>query len=119
MSQGEIAQLLWRCAAGGDDAAWREAREHGCSEGLWLELAERRADSHPADSVKIYRDHVSDLLRHTGNRVYDEAVEYLEKILTLLKEAGEEAEFHILVGEIRSTQKRKRNLMKIFEAKGW
>ena len=104
---------------GDQDGAWREAETGGCSEGLWLALAERRETSHPGDSVRVYKGHVAALLRNTGNRIYEEAVGFLEKIRTLLARSGQEAEFRLLVTEIRATHRRKRNLMKMLDGKGW
>ena len=69
--------------------------------------------------MRVYKDHVALLLRNTGNRIYEEAVEFLEKIRTLLESAGQKAAFRTLVTEIRTTQRRKRNLMKLLDGKGW
>jgi uncharacterized Zn finger protein len=104
---------------GDPDGAWCEAETGGCSEGLWLVLAERRETSYPGDSVRVYKDHVAALLRNTGNSIYEEAVGFLEKIRTLLARSGQEAEFRPLLTEIRATHRRKRNLMKMLDGKGW
>lgn len=101
------------------DSAWREAEIGGCSRDLLLALARRRQESHPDDAVRIYRDHVAWLLEGSGGRVYEEAVEHLEKIAAVLAKSGKHAEFHDFVHEIRATQKRKRNLMKMLDLKGW
>ena len=69
---------------GDAEAAWREAERGGCSEGLWLALATRREKTHPEDAVRIYKAHVASLLRNTGDRVYEEAVGFIEKIGALL-----------------------------------
>jgi uncharacterized Zn finger protein len=86
---------------------------------LWLELAERREKTHPEDSVRIYEARVSSLLRNTGKRVYEEAVGTLEKIRAILVRSGREAAFRPLLTELRATHKRKRNLMKMLDRKGW
>lgn len=101
------------------DAAWREAGEGGCSEDLWLELARRREKTHPADSVKIYRSHIAQVLQQTGDRAYEKVVEFLERLQSLLPGSGGDAEFRDIVSDIRKTQKRKRNLMKMLDRKGW
>ena len=101
------------------EAAWREAQAGGCSEGLWLELAKRREKTHPEDAVGIYKAHVARLLRNTGERVYEEAIATLDKIGAILARCGQEAAFQALVGELRVTQRRKRNLMKRLDARGW
>lgn len=104
---------------GDTEAAWSEAEMGGCAQGLWLALAKHREKTHPEDSVRVYKDHVTALLRNTGNSIYEEAVGNLEKIRTLLVRSGTEAAFRPLLSELRATHKRKRNLMKLLDRKGW
>ena len=101
------------------EAAWREAETGGCSDHLWLQLAKRREQSHPEDSARLYKARVASLLRHTGDRVYQEAVGFIGRIETLLAAAGQDAAFKPFVDEIRATHKRKRNLMKLLDQNGW
>lgn len=101
------------------ETAWREAQQRGCSDGLWLELAKRREKSHPRDSIAIYRKHIDGLLRHTGNQIYEEVAAYLARIEKLVTGLDGKAAFKPLVLEIRKEQKRKRNLMKLLDEKGW
>ncbi len=104
---------------GYQEAAWREAQSGGCSEELWLALAKRREKTHPEDSIRIYQAHIDSLLRQTGDRVYREAIGTLETIRGLLVGSGREAAFRSLLAELRATQKRKRNLIKMLDRKGW
>jgi hypothetical protein len=104
---------------GDDAAAWREARDGGCARGLWLELARRREAVHPDDAVQIYSDHIAGLLRNTGDRVYEEAVEYLAKIEALMKRAKKAEAFAAVVGDVREAHVRKRKLMQMLDRKGW
>jgi uncharacterized Zn finger protein len=62
---------------------------------------------------------VTRLLCNTGQRVYEEAVGTLDKIRAILARSGQDAAFQALVGELRVTQRRKRNLIKMLDAKGW
>ena len=101
------------------EAAWREAGAGGCSEGLWLRLAKTRERSHPDDAVRIYQKHVAVLLRNTGDRIYQEAAGFLERIRALLIESGATAAFGPYLTEIRTTHKRKRKLMALLDRKGW
>lgn len=106
--------------AEGDPAtAWREAQAGGCTEGLWLKLAKTRERSHPEDAVRVYKTHVAALLRNTGDRVYQEAVRFLDKIRAILGRSGAEAGFRPYLTDIRATHKRKRNLMKMLDRRGW
>lgn len=104
---------------GDPDAAWREAEAGGCSQILWLELAKRREKTHPEDAVGVYQKHIARLLRNTGNSIYAEAVRFLHRIEAILVRAGRQAAFRDLVGEMRLQHKRKRNLMKMLDGKGW
>lgn len=104
---------------GDPDGAWREAEAGGCTQELWLTLAERRERSHPDEAVKVYKDHIASLLRDTGDRVYQEAVRTLERIEKVLARAGRKTGFQDYLTELRATQKRKRNLMKMLDRKGW
>jgi len=106
-------------AEGDTEAAWAEATAGGCAGGLWLRLARAREAAHPADAIGVYRDEVARLLRHTGNDIYREAVGYLEKIGALAERSGGEAAFAELLRELRVSQRRKRNLMKLFDERGW
>ena len=106
-------------AEGDPGAAWREAQAGGCAEGLWLKLGQTRERSHPEDAVRIYKKHVAGLLRNTGDRVYQESVRFLERIEAVLGRSGAEAEFRPYLTEIRAAHKRKRNLMKMLDQKGW
>ncbi len=104
---------------GDDAAAWCEARDGGCRPGLWLELASRREVAHPDDAVSIYRDHIARLLSSTGDRVYKEAVEYLEKIEALMKRAKKADMFAAIVRDLRAAHARKRKLMQLLDRRGW
>jgi len=63
--------LLWE---GNVEAAWREAKEGGCSDRLWLDLAARREEDHPEDSLATYQDRIEPLVDQTDNKAYTRAV---------------------------------------------
>ena len=100
-------------------AAWQEAEAGGCAAELWLKLAKRREATHPEDTIRIYRNHVAALLRNTGNDIYRNAVATLERLRVLLARGDDEAAFRSLVTEVRAEHRRKRNLMKMLDGKGW
>ncbi|MBL4800365.1 MAG: hypothetical protein JKY45_00640 [Emcibacter sp.] len=104
---------------GDPDTAWEEAETGGCSDYLWLALAKYRGEQYPADAIRVYRNHIARLLQATGDRIYQESVSYLEKIKTLSARLDEERTFHEILNDIRAEQKRKRNLMKMLDQKGW
>ena len=99
-------------------AAWEGAKAGGCSTGLWLRLAKKRESRHPDDAVRVYKEYIARLLRNTGDSVYRETVQYMEKIEALLDRSGETRGFRAYLTEIRATHRRKRNLMKLLERKG-
>lgn len=104
--------LLWE---GKVEEAWREAKEGGCSDRLWLDLAARREEDHPEDSLPIYQERIEPLVNHTNNKSYRTAYELLLKVRTLMHRLGRQAEFDEYVELLRLEYKRKRNFMKLLD----
>jgi len=104
--------LLWE---GEVEAAWREAKEGGCSERLRMELADRRARDHPEDSLSIYEARIEPLVEQTNNAAYKEAYDLLLKTRALMQGLGREQEFEEYVELLREEYKRKRNFMKLLD----
>ena len=50
----------------------------------YLQIAELREKENPEDTIEIYRRQVEPLINRTNNGSYQEAVEFLEKVHTLL-----------------------------------
>lgn len=109
-----VRVLLWE---GEDDAAWEEAREAGCTEDLWLRLAETRAEAHPEDAIPIYRRAVEDAIDRKNKRGYREAVELMEVVENLMRRADRPEAFAGYVDEVRARHRRKRNLMKLLDGR--
>jgi uncharacterized Zn finger protein len=107
--------LLWE---GNVEDAWREAKEGGCSDRLWLDLAARREEDHPEDSLAIYQERIEPLVNRTNNKAYRKAYELLLKVRTLMRRLGREAEFEEYVELLRLEYKRKRNFMKLLDGMG-
>ena len=101
------------------EAAWAQARNGGCSPRLWLQLAELRQGEHPADAIPIYQEEVERKLDERNNRAYQEAVDLMIRVGALMARAGREAEFPSYSAQVRAIHKAKRNLMKLFDGKGW
>jgi uncharacterized Zn finger protein len=108
--------FLWE---GDVKAAWDEAQKGGCSESLWLRLAETREKEYPQDAVAIYRRQIAPLLERKNNNSYQEAVEYLGKIHKLMVGMGKEPEFRQDLLAIKTAWKRLRNFIKYVERKKW
>lgn len=101
------------------EAAWAEANASGCRRDLWLELARRREAQHPLDVVPIWQDEVERHIAVKKNQAYAEAVELIARVGRLLTAGGREADFAPYVTELRAAHKPKRNLMKLFDQRGW
>ena len=71
-----VAILLWEKDV---DAAWREAKEGGCSNELWLKLAAKREKDHPDEALPVYQSQVEPTLNRKNNEAYQEVVGLLQK----------------------------------------
>lgn len=100
---------------GDGDAALAEARAGGCTEALWMKLAQAREASHPAEAAEIYRARIDPIIARTNNAAYDEAAKLTARIRGLMKRAGKEKECGEWLDALRSRHKAKRNLMKRLE----
>lgn len=105
-----VRVFLWE---GDVEAAWREAKEGGCSNELWLELAARREEDQPEDSLSVYEARIEPLIERTNNAAYQEAYELLLKVRRLMRRLDREQEFDEYLELLRSEYKRKRNFMKL------
>jgi uncharacterized Zn finger protein len=101
------------------EAAWREAREGGCSNDLWLELASKREKDHPKDALAAYQKQVAPTLAQTNNEAYRRAVGFLRKIHHLMDRLDQSGEFARYLESVRAAHKRKRNFMKLLDRAKW
>jgi len=91
--------------------AWAEAQAGGCSDTLWLRLAELREKQQPADAKAIYvRLGEQSVLRASGN--YDDGVALLERAAAQAHALGKSAEFEAELDLFLRKHKAKRNLQK-------
>jgi hypothetical protein len=104
--------LLWE---GNVEDAWREAKEGGCSDMLWLDLAFLREEDHPEDSLVIYQDRFEPLVNQTNNNAYRRAYELVLKVRAMMRRLGRHAEFDEYLELLRLEYKRKRNFMKLLD----
>lgn len=103
---------LWEDDA---EAGLREARAGGCSQSVWLKLAERLDDAHPEAALAIYREQVEPTIDRRTKADYREATGLLVRIRELMTRTGRADEFPPYLGELRASHKRKRNLMKLLD----
>jgi uncharacterized Zn finger protein len=87
---GYLADRLIRVLLDEDDvdAAWAVAGEFGCSPIVRLQLADRRAHTHPADAIPVYIAAVDNLIDRTNANAYREAITLLATLKMLHERAG-------------------------------
>lgn len=111
-----VRVFLWEKDVG---AAWREAREGGCSNDLWMELAAKREKDHPEDVLLIYQQQVESTLTQKNNEAYRAAIGLLRKVRGLMVRLNRDAEFARYLESVRAAHKPKRNFMKLLERAKW
>ncbi len=98
------------------EAAWRAASEGGCTDTLWLELADQRRVEHPEDTLTVYRGHVERTIAGKDKRSYADAVRLIDQtIRPLFAECDRPADFNAYLAEVRTVHRPKRNLMKLMD----
>lgn len=110
-AHSELVRVFLR--EGDADAAWREAVEGGCSDELWLQLAQKREATHPADALGVYRRLIDAVLVTTGDRAYAAAVGLLPRVRSVTERVGED--FGAYLAGLRETHKRRRKLMEMLD----
>ncbi|MFE7093611.1 SWIM zinc finger family protein [Streptomyces erythrochromogenes] len=100
------------------DAAWQAAGEYGAHDGQWLTLADLSRLTRPADALAVYHRLAARLTRETGNHAYEQLVSLLLSIRDCHRRLGTPDDFAAYVSDLRATQKRKRNLMRLMGEHG-
>ncbi len=103
-----IDVFLWE---GDAEAAWRESQAGGCSNSLWMRLAELREKEHPADALAVYQRQVDPIVDGKNNDAYREAAKLIRKIRQLMVRLDQQAQFGPYLDSIRKAHKPKRNFM--------
>jgi uncharacterized Zn finger protein len=97
------------------EAAWQEASAGGCTEYLWLQLADATAKDHPERAVPIYKELIAPTVARTNNAAYEEAIKLLRKMRQAMARIGREAEFEDYLVALRLEYKRKRNFIRLLD----
>ncbi|MGH2954079.1 MAG: DUF6880 family protein [Solirubrobacterales bacterium] len=103
---------LWE---GDVEAALTEARAGGCSQDVWLTLAQRLEDAQPREALTIYREQVEPTINRKTKADYRDATGLLARIRELMARTGHAQEFPAYLKEVRAAHGRKRNLMKLLD----
>ncbi|NNF64222.1 MAG: hypothetical protein HKN07_08160 [Acidimicrobiia bacterium] len=96
--------------------AWQAARDYGCSETLWTQLAHLREDEHPLDAAAVYEHLIEHFIGHKDKRGYRSATDLLVRVKALLARGGRPEHFRNLLQATIDKHRRKRNLMKLITA---
>jgi uncharacterized Zn finger protein len=81
--------------------------------------ARAREKTHPLDAIPVYEREAAAQIDTKKNAGYRTAVDYLSRIRTLSRKAHTPERFDDLIASIRAEHKLKRNLMALFDQKGW
>jgi hypothetical protein len=100
------------------DEAWQEATAGGCSQHLWLRIADASLKDHPERSRPIYRELIAPTLARTNNAAYDEAIKLLGKMRKAMLSLDRATEFDDYLAALREEYKRKRNFIKLLDGLG-
>lgn len=101
------------------EAAWQEAQQGGCSDGLWRNLAAGREQQYPQDALPVFQAQVEAALGGKNNDAYREAIGLLRKVRELMLRLGRDAEFARYLESVRAAHKPKRNFRKMLEHASW
>lgn len=108
---GRSAAVRAQLADGDLAGAWADAREGGCDDGAWLELADASRESQPDGAVGVYRRLVEDELEHAGDSHYKRVVDLLRRWRATLEQHGRAGELAQDVSRIRERYKRRTRLL--------
>jgi uncharacterized Zn finger protein len=97
LDEGEVTQ------------AWRVTQKYPCTEAVALAVATRRAETHPADAIKVYRPLVTAAIALTNNHGYARAAQLLLTMRPMFARTG--TDFAAYLAELKETNHRKRNLL--------
>jgi hypothetical protein len=92
------------------DEAWRAAEQYGVSKRERMKLAQASEASHPAQSWKVLADHVEGLVASGGQRNYEDACKFLERIARMRAKLGEAPCSCRLAGRSRAPAQRETQL---------
>lgn len=101
------------------EAAWREAKNGGCSDYGWQRLAEAREKDHPEDALEICHRRLKKILTVSHKDSYREAIEVLRRIRKLLQQMNKESEFERCLTDVKSTNRARPSFMKMLERVRW
>jgi uncharacterized Zn finger protein len=91
------------------DQAWTVIGRYHCDERVRLAVTRRRADTHPADAIGVYRPMVDAAVALTNNRGYEQAAGLLVTLRELYARTG--GDFAAELQRLKEAHRRKRNFL--------
>ena len=107
-----VEVLLWE---GDVDAAWQAGRNGGCRPPLWLELARRRAEHHPADAIPVLQREALAAVDGGKRATYAAAAVLIREMRGYAERAGEAAETDEWIRSVRRANHRRHALQDEFD----
>lgn len=92
------------------EGAWQLLDEHDCFPSTRMAVAKRRAQTHPADAVPIYRMAAEQFIEDKSAGSYRSAAQLLRDLRDLHARAGTPAEFQRYLTDLRERHRRKTRL---------
>ena len=92
------------------DAAWEAVESYGAGH-LWQPLSDASASSHPRRAADLYRPRIAEDLRFPDSKKYAGIAERLARMRDLYAAAGDQADFALMMGDIRDDYRRRPSLM--------
>ena len=93
----------------------RKRKQATARRGLWLEIASRLEDGHPADALRIYQEQLGPIIARGDQHAYREAILLLTRIGRLLDRLGRADDFGTYRAEVRAANRQKRSFLKLLD----
>ena len=101
------------------DAAWAAAEQAVVTApGQLVRLADASVAARPADALRVYLDAVAPLTAQTGDEAYRQIARLLLSARDCHERLGANSEFEGYLAELRTSQRRKRALLRILDYNG-
>jgi hypothetical protein len=101
------------------DAAWAAAEQAVVTApGQLIRLADASVAARPADALRVYLDAVAPLTTQTGDEAYRQIARLLLSARDCHERLGTSSEFEGYLAELRTSQRRKRALLRILDYNG-
>lgn len=97
------------------ERAWQEAKSGGCSQILWLQLADQLQAQHPDEALLIYQKAIEAWIQQTNNDAYARAIELVKKVKLLMLNLDQPSQYKQYISKLRITYKAKRNFIKLLD----